>query len=152
MINLNFWKSSFNLLTCVVQWLERLPDNCLARVHKSTSQENFATVYIPSKNRYCEKCRFFFCSGCCTLNPTAFRPKQKPFPHLQEVTDLYVWLGSRILRLEGLGHWHQRFQRILSWDKATWCNLLRQKFRTTRWVWFQILFHTSLPEYRCNKK
>ena len=34
--------------------------------------------------------------------------------------------------------WHQRFERALSWHVVTWCSLSRQKFNTTKWVWFQI--------------
>ena len=40
----------------------------------------------------------------------------------------------------------------VSWGMVTWCNLSRQKFNTTKWVWFQIPSQTSSSEYRGNKK
>ena len=61
------------------------------------------------------------------------------------------WL-QKFTVLNRAGHWHQQFERALSWDIATLCNLSRQKFNTTQWVWLQIPSHTSPPEYRGNKK
>ena len=37
-------------------------------------------------------------SGCWTFKSSAFQQKTKIFPWVQEVTDLYVWLWSRILQ------------------------------------------------------
>ena len=68
----------------------------------------------------------------------------KPLSRLQKLIVLYI--------LNTSGHWYQLFERALSWDMVTWCDLSRQKFNTNKWVWFQSPSHTSLPEYRDNKK
>ena len=62
---------------------------------------------------------------------------------------------SRLQKLTVLnspGHWHQRFDRALSWYMVLWCNLSKQKFNATKLVWFQTPSHTSLPDYRGNIK
>ena len=64
--------------------------------------------------------------------------------HLQKLTVLYVLSSS--------GHWHQRFERALSWDMLTWCSLSRQKFNTPKWILFQLPSYTSSSEYSGNTK
>ena len=73
----------------------------------------------------------------------------KPLSRLQKSTILY-FAGSdrRGLPLNNSGHRYQQYERALSWNIVTHCNLSRPKFNTTRWVWFQIPSYTSLPEYR----
>ena len=73
----------------------------------------------------------------------------KPLSWLKKLIVLYVDSDRRGFSLRG--HWHQRFEHALSWDIVTRCNLSRPKFNTTKWVWFQIPSHTSLPEHRGNK-
>jgi len=89
-------------------------------------QETFASVSL--QEELLREMQIFYTSGCFNpLMPSLqrFSQKQKRFSRLHEVTNLYVWLGSRVLCLDSLGQWQQRFERTLSWDKATWCNLSR---------------------------
>ena len=59
---------------------------------------------------------------------------------------------QKFLGLNRSGRCLQRFERALSWGMMMWCNLSRQTFKTTEWVWFQISSHTLLPEFRGKKK
>ena len=54
----------------------------------------------------------------------------KPLSQLHNLTVLYV--------LNSWGNWHQRFERGLSWDMITCCDLSWQKLNTIKWVWFKI--------------
>ena len=56
----------------------------------------------------------------------------------------FLHATSSVREIDCSGHWHQRFERALSWYMVTWCNLSSQKCNTAKWVWFQIPSHTSL--------
>ena len=55
------------------------------------------------------------------LGPSStLRDSSAALSQLQKLIVLYVLSNS--------GHWHQRFERALSWDRVRWCNLWGQKF------------------------
>ena len=73
----------------VSQWLECLPDNRLTWVQKTV----IARVYLyqyPFKEELLREMRIIFAGVVEPSIPQRFSQKQKPFPRLQEVTDLYV--------------------------------------------------------------
>ena len=87
-----------------------------------------------------------YAAGDLTLHTDLNRSGEisRTLRQLHKLTALYV--------LNSTCYWHQRFERAISWGMVTWCSLSRQKFNTTKWVWFQIPSHTSSLEYRGNKK
>ena len=76
--------------------------------------------------------------------------------YLNDYLGCRCWLLCKLRQkgssLNSSGHWHQQFERASSWDMVKRCNLSKQNSNTTRWVWFQILTHSSLPWYRGNTK
>ena len=71
----------------------------------------------PFKEELLREIKIFYALGCWIFNPTAFQSKAKTIPKATggHWPDLYVWLGSKIICLDSLGHWCQRFGHILSW-------------------------------------
>ena len=108
------------LVRGVSQWLKRLPDNRMAWVQEPAIAGKHLYQYA-FKKELLRVMQIFYSSDCWTCKLIAFQPKIKPIL----TKNLHVWLGSMVLCLNSLGHWNQRFERTLSWDKATWCNLSR---------------------------